>query len=389
VWCWASLVVAAVLLAIPPGAAAPPPRATLAPTLRAPVALVLLVALGSPTLGERLPARAAELVASLRELRLNRIDLARVQRGYYEDLLNANAFHSHLLEAGEPPDDLPFIHTPAAVDSGDYRWKEMAPFAAMTYHGRPFHTNTWGMRDREYARTKPPRTYRIALLGASPEMGASVGDGETYEQLVEDRLNREHTPTSGWRYEILNFGVGQYSPIHRLMSLESEALPFAPDGVLYVAHPEDFAVEKDALARAFGEGKPRPTDPDLVALLERAGLRAGMGPAEVERRLAPRARELDELVLRKIAEICAARRIRAMWALLPTLGGIIAVKDSLVPRPPSGYAILDLSWVYGGHTTAELMNHPRDFHPNALGHRLIALRLYAELVREGLPREHR
>lgn len=386
-----SLVLAVALLAMPAAtrtvAPAAPPRAE--PILTVPLALAGLVALGIPAAWTRLGPQAAELAASLREIRLNQIDAGRVQRGYYEDLLNASGAHAYLWDVGEAPIEMAFVHTPAARDTGDYRWKELAPYAEMTYHGRPFRTNAWGMRDRDYARAKPAHTCRIALLGASPEMGASVGDGETYEALVEDRLNRERSRATGLRYEILNFGCGQYSPIHRLMALESEALAFAPDAALYVAHPEDFDVEVWAVARAYAEGGALPPDPSIRALLDRAGLRPEMAKSEVDRRLAPHGRELETLVLARVAARCAARHVRPMWALLPSLGGIVRVRKALVPRPPPGFVWLDLSTVFDGHDPAHLLMGARDFHPNARAHRLIADRLYAELVRVGLPGEDR
>ena len=49
------------------------------------------------------------------------------------------------------------------------------------------------MRDQDYERSPPPNTFRIALLGPSNVMGWGVGDGETFEALVEERLNRERT----------------------------------------------------------------------------------------------------------------------------------------------------------------------------------------------------
>src|SRR2546422_6366949 len=46
-------------------------------------------------------------------------------------------------------------------------------------------------RSQEYEQRKPPGTLRMALMGASLEMGWGVADGETFENLVEDQLNRE------------------------------------------------------------------------------------------------------------------------------------------------------------------------------------------------------
>ena len=59
--------------------------------------------------------------------------------------------------------------------TGDFLDFELRPSFTISYRAEfPFTTNRWGMRDKEYSRVAPPRTFRIALLGASVEMGAGV-----------------------------------------------------------------------------------------------------------------------------------------------------------------------------------------------------------------------
>jgi hypothetical protein len=51
-------------------------------------------------------------------------------------------------------------------------------------------TNRWGMRDHDYSLAKPPHTLRMALLGPSDIMGAGVSDSQTFDAVLEARLNR-------------------------------------------------------------------------------------------------------------------------------------------------------------------------------------------------------
>ena len=65
-------------------------------------------------------------------------------------------------------------------------------------------------------------------------MGWGVGDGQTFEALVEARLNQERAGRPFAKYEILNFGVPGYNPPQQLWAFE-KALSFSPDAIYYVA----------------------------------------------------------------------------------------------------------------------------------------------------------
>src|SRR5207248_10353208 len=88
------------------------------------------------------------------------------------------------------------------------------------------------MRDREYTTIKPPNTYRIVLLGASHDQGSGVKVDETYENVVEDRLDREIPDSHYSRYEILNMSVGMSGLFQRLLRLEEQGFQLKPDAVI-------------------------------------------------------------------------------------------------------------------------------------------------------------
>ena len=85
---------------------------------------------------------------------------------------------------------------------------------------------------------KPPRTFRIAVLGASMDMGWGVAYQETYAHRLERWLN-QHSGRQGIdsdrRFEVLNFAVAAYSPLQRLETLRRKVLAFEPDLVIYSA----------------------------------------------------------------------------------------------------------------------------------------------------------
>src|SRR5262249_20304924 len=97
-------------------------------------------------------------------------------------------------------------------------------------------TNSWGMRDRPYAVEKPQGVFRIALLGSSIDMGWGVNTEETYENRLEDWLNAHASKRGLMRqFEVLNFAMAAYSPLHRLEAFERKVANFKPDLFLHSA----------------------------------------------------------------------------------------------------------------------------------------------------------
>src|SRR5207244_3677377 len=134
---------------------------------------------------------------------------------------------------------------------------------------------------------KPANTYRIVLLGASHDMGTGVKNNETYENLVEDRLNDKPPDPRYSRYEILNMSVGGSDVLQRLLRLEQQGLRFTPDAVMLsiAAHDQQFVIEHLRKILTLGIDLP----PDFREIFERivgkAHVHAKMPDAMIERRL--------------------------------------------------------------------------------------------------------
>src|SRR2546422_11018288 len=126
-------------------------------------------------------------------------------------------------------------------------------------------------RSQEYEQRKPPGTLRMALMGASLEMGWGVADGETFENLVEDQLNREARKGPFRLYEILNFAVAAYSLPQQLTILD-RVLSFEPDVILLAAHKLDAQEAVGHLVDRGAKAVPIPFDS-----LREAATEAGVG----------------------------------------------------------------------------------------------------------------
>ena len=154
------------------------------------------------------PAPVASVIDTLRNpLRLSGADAQAMDRGYYEDLTDVARFNPELAELyrDKPPDwDRCFaIHRTGGFPSHD-----LMPSRDIAFKGARMTTNSFGMRDREYTLEKPEGTYRIVIHGASHTMGTGVEDLESFENVVEDRLNAEDAET-GRRWEILQSRGGR------------------------------------------------------------------------------------------------------------------------------------------------------------------------------------
>ena len=109
--------------------------------------------------------------------------------------------------------------------------------------------NSDGLRDREYARRKPPNTLRIAVLGDSYAEALQVAEEDGFTSVVERRLGG--CPALGGRaVEVINFGVSGYSTAQELLTLRRKVWAYEPDVVLLMVTTNNDVTDN---VRAFKE----------------------------------------------------------------------------------------------------------------------------------------
>lgn len=346
------------------------------------VAMALLLVVGIEGIYTEFGPKVATFIQPLRSGQLSRLDNAALDRGYYEDLLRVNRFNSQLWEvySQKPKNFLDVNFGALKRHTGGFAGGELIPsFVASTEHGTVT-INRWGMRDKDYERTPPPGTYRVALLGPSNVMGWGVDDGQTFEALVEERLNRERAGAGHARFEILNFGVPGYRPPQQLVALE-KALDFSPRAVFYVAvgrEPSQSALHLAAIV----QNRTEIPYPELRAIVDKAGLDAEMDETTLRKRLQPFHGEILSAVYQRIADECRRRGVVPVWIFLPQVReGTWQEETPMAVRAATdaGFVMIDLGNVYEGQDLAAIRLAEWDQHPNARAHRLIAGRLYDEL----------
>jgi hypothetical protein len=118
---------------------------------------------------------------------------------------------------------------------------ELKPDVRGTFRDQPFATNSWGLRDDDLERDKPPGTVRIVGLGDSHMFGWGVGQGETYLDLLESRLN-ERPAAPRRRFEALNCAAPGYNTTMEVALYEHKCRAFAPDLVVLGFVGNDFGL---------------------------------------------------------------------------------------------------------------------------------------------------
>lgn len=346
-------------------------------------ALCVLIGVSIERVSTGIGEDVATFVHSIRSGQLSRLDVAKLEKGYYENLLSVDRFNSQLWEvySRKPANWLDVENANLKRFVGGFAQAELIPsFVSKTRYGT-ISINRWGMRDQDYETTRAPGSYRAAVLGASSVMGWGVGDGETFEAIMEARLNREPPVDGVHRYEFLNFGIPGYQPPQQLVVLD-RALEFRPDAVVFVATGREPTRSVSSLAEAVNRQLPIPF-PELDAIVSRAGLTAGMEEAEATKRLTPHRREILQTVYRMIAARATAAGARPIFVFLPQVregAWQEETPETLEIAREAGFFVINLEDVYRSHPIEQIRLAEWDDHPNRLGHRLVADRLHAEFV---------
>jgi hypothetical protein len=330
------------------------------------------------------------VLASISVPRLNAFQLEELERGYYEDLLTVDRFNRELgsLYAKRPPDWEQTLTQLGIQRPGAPPGDELTPNAEAPFKGTIFRTNRWGMHDKDYAPAPAPGTYRIALLGASHVMGWGVPREATFEAVLEERLNRHANGRMGHRIEVLNFSFMNLTPFDQIELLERKVAGFRPAAVWYVGHPYELKRVIRHIRRSVQEpgADPRGSCSWCGDLARRAGVNAHTSTYLAERRLA---RFGDEIFSRLYGTMVGLARRHGMQAVYVHLPLTPESRNEADETPyieiarRAGFSTVDLTGVYDGYPREAIWIAEWDAHPNALGHRLVADRLWTLIQQNG------
>jgi hypothetical protein len=348
------------------------------------VGLVALIGVSIEEVHKHFGETAASTIHSLRSGRLSRLDTAKLERGYYESLLSVDRFNSQLWEvyAKKPANWLDLDNTNLKRFVGGFVQVELIPsFVSESKYGR-ISINRWGMRDSDYELQPQAGTFRGIVLGPSTVMGWGVGDGETFESLLEQRLNDERLSDAFQRFELLNCAVPGYEPPQQLVAFE-RCMQFRPHTVFYVATGREINRATRYIADVVRKDLPVPYE-RLQALIGKAGVDKTMDETTVVKRLQPYRDDILRYVYEHIAHETQARGAQPVWIFLPQVReGSWQEETPQAERlaREAGFVVINIEDIYREKDITKIRLAEWDEHPNAYGHRMVADRLF-EIFRE-------
>ncbi|MFB6215826.1 MAG: SGNH/GDSL hydrolase family protein, partial [Candidatus Aenigmatarchaeota archaeon] len=245
------------------------------------------------------------------------------------------------------------------------------------------HINSHGFRDHEYNKEKPENVFRIVTLGDSITMGHGVELNETYSKVLQRLLNNRSENVT---YQVLNFGFPGYNLQEKEEVFHSKVVEFNPDVIVLQYLPDDLynwtrfeMFERKALREyKRAHNLERVSDMGLriahlnankmyMRYLERMHRKK---PEKVEDRLRRYLRKMDRIYPQRPFLILAPRSFE--------FSTLEKIADDY------GWHVLEMDSAYEGYSEEEVKIHEKDEHPNALGHRLLALHLHRKLKDMGV-----
>jgi len=347
---------------------------------------IFFVLISTHSISSLFDSQSQIFIRSLQVAQLSNRDEELLLQGYYEDLTGVENYNSQLWELYiKLPDERESIwKAGVGRKTGDFQRRELVPSVQIIFKSKQFTTNRWGMRDQEYTLEKPPNTFRIAMVGASVTMGWGVADDETFEWLVEERLNRENTGSQYDKYEILNFSVEGYSPVQQLYVLESVIPAFDPDAILYIAHP-DWELDRSLGHLSFitRTGVDIPYD-YLSDLVNDTGISEDSSELITKNKLKPFSYDILSWVYQSIARIYETNSVPVIIVIIPdkkyidpsNISRIISIAQN------EGFIVFDMMDVFHEYELALSLIQVAEWdrHPNSLGHQIIADLLFKLLL---------
>jgi hypothetical protein len=327
------------------------------------------------------------VIARLHGDAMNARDMAQQRRGYYEEL-DVGGMDNWRWQGAEEPEGWNKGRKAFFRERSDFLLRDILPSTSTVLGGVACTSNSLGMRDREYEKAKPANTYRIVLLGASNDMGTGVKNNQTYENLVEDTLNSRVPDARYSRYEILNLSVAADTILQRVLRLEEEGFEFQPDAAILSVTAVDELVMASHIRKALIRGiEPSGEYRDVVqSVIERAGVNGKMPALMIERRLQPYVTELCRWSFQRFAQQCAQRGVRPIVIYRPLPADFSGMEPAARSKilglaRAAGLEVVDLSPAFDSVTDrSSLVLAKWDDHTTALGHRLLADKLYERLV---------
>lgn len=333
-------------------------------------------------------------------------EMGRESTGYYEGLIGSSDPSAGALEralVGQPSDWVHFADSGVSqLITDDILQFMLLPNVSRSLFGNEFTTNEFRMRDRPTTIAKPPNTVRIALLGASMDMGWGVSTDNTYENRLEDWLNaKAQERGENRRFEILNLAVAAYSPSQRLEVYRRIARKFQPDLVFYATTMLDPRLTEIHLGDCIQNKVDLSGSPILASVvseskydsdnIRRDARGRWLDKEEFKNWVGPRRDQINQEILSTLAHETRTDGVEMVCLIIPRAGrndlahlraeGVALQVES---AKVAGVPVWDLTDSFDGEDPTSLSVAEWDDHPNTRGHELIYQDLIKHLLKDDL-----
>lgn len=293
------------------------------------------------------------------------------EAGYYESIMNTGANWEISLKRSRRFNSLDEI----TVRTNDLLLQKFAPNKLLVYNEHVITTNSFGLRDKEYAFAKPDSTFRICLLGTSYELGMGVGDTEVFESITEQKLNAAN-PNE--KVEMLNFSMGGYCVVQQFELMQKIVPSFKPDEIILFTHTDELRRFNNFFCRYIKNATDLKYD-FLKEIKHQAGVNQHQSRLEIKERLLPFMPAITAFCYKGIIDQCKKQNIKPVWVFLPTTSDLLTpqkIDEVRTLAVAAGFETYVLNNAYANTKGRIITMSETDTHPNKLGHFLIAQSFY-------------
>ena len=356
-----------------------PPQNTLFLTIPT---LIIILCFSFKSIQPFLFAEINLFIKTLSDEKLNTNDKVKAEENYYKKMIDGEENSSTglweaTLKRPRQLDNMDDLY----IRTDDLLTKVFKPNSKTRIGSNLVEIDSFGLRDKNYPLLKHEKTYRIALLGGSYEMGSGVSNKEVYENIVEEKMNASLKDSAINNYEIFNFAAGGFYLLQHVELCNTKVFKYKPNAVIYVAHSDEKRRVVSSMADLINQGK-NLKYPVLNYIKQTSGAKQVMSKTELINRLMPFADLLINWTYAEIAIKSYQNKAVPIWVFLPTTECDVN-KEELVYLKKTAkhyhFVELDLTGVYGNNDIKTIQISEWNTHPNVFGQALIANKLYDEI----------
>ena len=299
------------------------------------------------------------------------------------DAFNVRAINSHTLLI-----DSDLVQPSEYLDI----YYELKPGLESVFRNKAFVTNSHGLADKEYSLKKPANVFRIAVVGSSWSMATGVEVDNTYQSLLEEKLQRElQGKLSDMTVEIINFAVEYYGFREIIGTVKHKALAYNPDMIIFASTAITPAILWDEQHTEFTKTETTPPFWQSYLFSSTMNLIGKDGYKKSRRKMVDPVRGAYSRQIRhsidELASLTYEKNIAVavLWLTYDkTDETMVQVASKHAKSKDFFFTHINLIEEAKNKNISETILYNRnDNHPNEIGHKLIADKLYRELWENG------